>query len=111
VYRHPFEWKEALAGKPVWLELDSLYNLASVTVNGVHCGTIWTHPFRVDISKAVKKGSNTLEIAVTNTWANRLAGDQQLPEGERVTWTTAPIRLQDKPLLPAGLKGTVRVVQ
>ncbi|MBO9595515.1 MAG: DNA-binding protein [Niabella sp.] len=111
VYKNQFVWNEASSDKPVWLKLDSLYNLASVTVNGVPCGAIWTHPFRVDISKAVKKGSNTLEIAVTNTWANRLAGDQQLPEGRRITWTTAPIRLQDKPLLPAGLKGSVQIIQ
>ncbi|WP_018629955.1 glycosyl hydrolase [Niabella aurantiaca] len=111
LYRNQFKWNRPSTGRPVWLELDSLYNLASVNVNGIDCGTVWTYPYRVDISKAVKKGTNTLEIAVTNTWANRLAGDQQLPEAKRVTWTTAPIRLQGKPLLPAGLKGEVRIVQ
>ncbi|WP_300597204.1 glycosyl hydrolase [Niabella sp.] len=111
VYKNQFEWENTSPGRPVWLELDSLYNLASVTVNGIDCGTIWTPPYRLDISKAVKKGMNTLEIAVTNTWANRLAGDQQLPEEKRETWTTAPIRLQEKTLLPAGLKGEVRIVQ
>ncbi|MGJ7032232.1 glycosyl hydrolase [Niabella hirudinis] len=111
VYKNQFNLKEITPGKPVWLELDSLYNLASVKINHADCGVIWTYPFRVDISKAIKKGTNILEIAVTNTWANRLAGDQQLPEAKRVTWTTAPIRLQGKPLLPAGLKGTVRIVQ
>ncbi|MCF3111699.1 DNA-binding protein [Niabella sp. CC-SYL272] len=111
IYKNQFDWKEEVTGKPVWLELDSLYNLATITVNGVNCGTIWTYPLRMDISKALKKGTNMLEIAVTNTWANRLIGDQQLPEAKRLTWTTAPFRLQGKPLLPAGLKGEVRIVQ
>ena len=111
VYNNQFDLGTINAGQPVWLQLDSLYNMASVKVNGVDCGTVWTWPFRVDISKAAKKGTNTLELAVTNTWANRLKGDQQLPEAKRITWTTAPIRLEDKPLLPAGLKGVVRIVQ
>lgn len=111
VYKNQFELTAVKTGQPVWLELDSLYDLASIKINGVECGTIWTYPHRVDISTAIKKGINDLEIAVTNTWANRLAGDQQLPGEKRVTWTTAPVRLQNKPLLAAGLKGEVRIVQ
>ena len=44
---------------------------------------------------------NTIEIKITNTWANRLIGDQMLPEKERLTWTTAPFRLEGNPLLKA----------
>lgn len=111
VYKNQFELTTVHAGQPVWLEMDSLYNLASVTINGVDCGTVWTWPLRADISKAIRKGTNLIEIAVTNTWANRLKGDLQVPPEKKITWTTAPIRLQDKPLLPAGLKGDIRIVQ
>lgn len=94
----------------VWLELDKVYNIASVKINGIDCGTIWTKPFRLEISKAVRAGENKIEIIVSNTWANRLIGDRQLPENERVTWTTAPFRLEGKPLLPAGLAEDVRIL-
>ncbi|WP_245645745.1 glycosyl hydrolase [Niabella ginsenosidivorans] len=110
VYKNRFELKAFNTG-PVWLQLDSLYNLAAVKINGIDCGTVWTYPLRTDISKAVKKGVNTIEIAVTNTWANRLAGDQQLPVEKRITWTTAPVRMQGRPLLKAGLQGVVRILQ
>jgi (4-O-methyl)-D-glucuronate---lignin esterase len=32
-----------------------------------------------------------------------------LPQEKRTTWTTAPFRLKDKPLLPAGIVGNVRL--
>jgi len=70
----------------------------------------WTPPYRVEITGAVRSGSNDLEVRVTNTWANRLIGDQALPESQRVTWTSAPDRLGRGPLLRAGLLGPVRIM-
>lgn len=64
----------------------------------------------MDITQALKSGTNQLEIEVTNTWHNRLVGDQQLPENKRITWTTAPFRLEGKPLLEAGLFGPVKLL-
>lgn len=93
-----------------WLLLDSVYNIASVKVNGKDCGTIWTAPYQLDISKALTEGSNTIEITVTNTWHNRLILDETLPAEKRITYTTAPFRLKDKPLLPAGIIGTVKII-
>lgn len=107
-YKHSFKWDRKQKGK-VWLTMDSVFNIATVKVNGIECGTVWTKPYRVDISQAIRRGKNTIEISVSNTWANRLIGDQQLPESKRVTWTTAPFRLAGKPLLPAGIMGTVQV--
>lgn len=110
VYKNSFNWTAAEAGKKIWLELDSVANIASVRVNGQECGILWTRPYRLDLTAAVHTGKNTIEIAVTNTWANRLIGDQALPEEKRITRTTAPFRLKDKPLLPAGLLGEVKLV-
>jgi hypothetical protein len=56
-------------------------------------------------------GSNQLDIEVTNTWANRLIGDQRLPEEKRITRTTAPFRLEGKVLNQAGLLGPVRILK
>ncbi|GLB49625.1 glycosyl hydrolase [Neptunitalea lumnitzerae] len=91
----------------VWLNLGDIANIATVKVNGIDCGTLWTFPYRIDISKAIQKGENTLEIEVTNTWANRLIGDELLPKEQRLTWTTAPFRLQNRLLLKAGLLGPI----
>lgn len=92
------------------LVLDSLYNIATVKINGTDLGTLWTRPFEMDITKAARVGENKIEIEVTNTWHNRLIGDSLLPPDKRTTFTTAPFRLRDKPLLPAGLIGEVRIL-
>ena len=76
-------------------------------INGVDCGTLWTAPFELEVSKALKQGENKIEIQVTNTWANRLIGDSKLPVEKRITNTTAPFRLDGKSLNPAGLFGPV----
>lgn len=93
--------------KAVWLNLGTINNLAQVFVNGKDCGIAWTAPYRVDISKAVKEGENTLRIEVVNTWNNRLVGDSRLPKEKRITYTAYPFKMEDKPLLPAGLLGPV----
>ena len=96
---------------PVWLDVGEVHNLTEVFVNGKNCGVIWTAPFRVNITKAMKPGVNELKIVVVNTWANRLIGDHSLPEPERITWTTAAYRLEGQPLLPAGLLGPVKLLK
>jgi alpha-L-rhamnosidase len=95
--------------REVSLKLSSVYNIATVIVNGIDCGTVWVQPYSVDISKAIKEGANIIEIIVSNTWHNRLIGDQLLPESKRITWTTAPFRLKDKQLLPAGIVDEVKL--
>jgi len=90
-----------------WIDLGDFSSIAEVKINGINCGTLWTAPHRLEISKAIKKGENQITIEVTNTWANRLIGDSKLPENKRITKTTAPFRLEGKPLNPAGLLGPV----
>jgi hypothetical protein len=111
VYTTTFNWQPAGVKNTRWLlDLGKVHNIASVTVNGTDCGVVWTAPFRTEITKALHAGINRVEIAVTNTWANRLIGDHALPEKERRTWTTAPYRLEGRPLLPAGLTGPVQLL-
>jgi len=110
VYTQTFNWNDK-SDKSIWLDLGKVNNLAEVYVNGIYCGTAWTAPYRVNIAKALKPGVNQLKIAVTNTWANRIMGDHNLPEDKRVTWTNAPYRLEGKSLLPAGLLGPVTLVK
>lgn len=91
----------------IWIDLGNFSSIAEVKINGVGCGTLWTAPHRLNISNAIKKGNNKIEIEITNTWANRLIGDSKLPEDKKITKTTAPFRLEGKPLNPAGLLGPV----
>ncbi len=110
-YRHTFNWEEpADTGSRYWLELSNVHDLAEVSLNGEDCGVAWTAPFRVEISHALVTGKNLLEIRVSNTWANRLIGDHSLSPEQRVSWTTADYRLQDKPLLEGGLTGKISIL-
>ena len=43
-----------------------LKELAEVSVNGKPVGTLRTPPFRADVTEALKRGVNRLEIKVTN---------------------------------------------
>lgn len=58
------------------LDLGKLKEIARVTLNGVDCGVAWHPPFYVEVGTALKLGQNKIEIQVTNTWANRLIGDE-----------------------------------
>ena len=81
---------------PVRLDLGGVKELARVRVNGIDCGVAWKAPFWVDISKALKVGDNALEIEVTNTWANRLIGDEQEPTDSTFTEPIKQPHFKDK---------------
>lgn len=96
-------------GGKVVLCLGSVCNIADVTVNGIKLGTVWKEPWTIDISSAVHSGENTIEIAVTNLWANRLIGDAR---GDAGTYAHAASvsRRADEELSPSGLLGPVSVL-
>ena len=73
-------------------------------------GIAWKKPFRLDITEALKPGTNTLQIKVTNLWVNRLVGDAQPGVTNKITFTTMPFYRADSPLLPSGLLGPVRIL-
>jgi hypothetical protein len=66
-------------GGVVILDLGTVYDMAEVEINGKSAGVLWIAPFKIDITDYVKAGNNTLKIKVTNTWQNRLIGDEQFP--------------------------------
>jgi (4-O-methyl)-D-glucuronate---lignin esterase len=68
---------------------------------------LWKPPFRVDVTAAVRSGTNRLEIEVTNLWPNRMIGDQKLPVEQRIAWATYNPFKAGSPLLPSGLLGPV----
>ncbi|HTN19950.1 MAG TPA: glycosyl hydrolase [Pelobium sp.] len=107
VYTKSIKLRKKDLKQALYLNLGEIHDLASVKINGKEIGVIWTAPHRINISSAIKKGNNQIEIEVTNTWHNRLMGDHNLPENKRITQTTAPYRLDGDPLLPAGLLGPI----
>lgn len=62
------------------LDLGQVEIVARVAVNGQAAGTALEAPYRLDISRYLKPGKNTLRVLVTNTWANRMIGDEQFPD-------------------------------
>ena len=68
-------------GRRFVLNLGAVGVIAEVEVNGKKCGTAWHAPYRVDITDALEEGPrNRIVVKVTNTWCNRLIGDEQKPD-------------------------------
>jgi hypothetical protein len=105
----PPEWFKT--GTRLWIDLGDTKNLAEVTVNGKPLGVLWKTPFQVDVTGALKPGSNAVQVKVTNLWVNRLIGDQQPDAAKKYTYTTQQFYRADSPLLPSGLLGPVRIVR
>jgi len=84
--------------------------LAEVKLNGQSLGTVWTTPYRIDVTKALKPGKNVLEVKVANLWVNRLIGDAQADAKVKYTFTIIPTYRADAPLKPSGLIGPVRIL-
>ncbi|MDD4101840.1 MAG: hypothetical protein PHU80_04320, partial [Kiritimatiellae bacterium] len=80
VYAGHFDWPKPRTSSHLWLDLGEVHNIAAVRLNGVELGTVWTKPYRVDITDALKAGANLLEIRIANNWLNRLIGDEQYPD-------------------------------
>lgn len=112
------------------LDLGKVKNMARVTLNGKDLGVVWTDPWQVDVTAAIKAEANDLKITIANLWPNRLIGDEQLPDdgikngkwpdwllrgtprpSERFTFTTYKHYQKNSPLLESGLLGPVTIRQ
>jgi len=92
----------------LFLDLGKVKDVAQVRLNGKDLGVVWTAPWHVEITDAVKPAGNVLEIDVVNLWPNRLIGDAALPESQRIARTHVVFR-PNQPLLPSGLLGPVTI--
>jgi hypothetical protein len=107
-YRTTLHMDKVEKGANYTLQLGKVEMIAVVRLNGQELGTLWTEPYQANITKALKKGDNTLEIDVTSSWFNRLVYDAGLPEAERKTWVISGPRKEEK-LRANGLLGPVMV--
>jgi hypothetical protein len=90
--------------------LGNVRELAEVKLNGQSLGILWSPPFRVDISSALKPAGNQLQIEVVNFWPNRIIGDHALPAEKRLTRTNIRKLTAQTPLMPSGLFGPVKLL-
>jgi hypothetical protein len=119
VYNKTFKLDfEPQKDKQYFLQLGSVLDVgvAEVKINGVDKGVVWTSPFRVEISKEMQKGENTLEIKVVNSWYNRVLGDQKYPDQKQYTQTNIILDSKDRrrrykeiTAEPSGLLGPVTI--
>lgn len=102
-----FDVAETMLDQPLYLDLGNVRDLAHVTVNGIEAGVVWTAPWRVDVSGSIRAGENSVEIEVTNGWANRIIGDARGIGGNPLTTTIHRHYDAASDLLPAGLIGPI----
>ena len=134
VYRKTFTFSgQSGEGNRWFLDLGKVAVMAEVKLNGKNLGIAWKPPFRMEITDALKSGSNELEVKVVNLWINRQIGDENLPEDSdrnpngtlkawpqwlnegkpsptgRFTFTSWRLWKKDDKLAESGLLGPVRI--
>jgi len=100
----------------VYLNLGRVESFAEISLNGKDLGILWKQPYEIEITEVIKPGKNEVEIKITNTWWNRLIGDEIYSEGfpgsevnKPRTSVTHKAWTKEDELLPAGLLGPVKV--
>ena len=93
------------------LNLGGVGCMAEVWLNGHRLGVLWKAPYTIDITSALKKKGNHLQVKVTNLWANRIIGDKQ-PDAKQYAWTSynGAFNASSK-LLPSGLLSGVQILK
>ena len=107
-FRVPGSWISQ--DRKIMLDLGEVRELAEVKLNGNALPLLWKEPFRAEVTSEIRKGTNELEITVTNLWTNRLAGDERLPEEERVLDMFLPKFFGNYQVRESGLLGPVKLI-
>jgi len=114
VYEGEFEAPN-LNGFGAVLDLGTVRETADVHLNGTPAGVAWMRPYRVDVTRLLRRGRNTVRIDVTNLLINQVLGQgpidysavfakygHRFPAGDELEVVRDP--------LPSGLLGPVRLV-
>ncbi|MHB8962346.1 MAG: glycosylhydrolase-like jelly roll fold domain-containing protein, partial [Saccharofermentanales bacterium] len=88
LYEKTFDLPSAV-DKATVLDLGELFDAVAVDLNGKRAGTLFWHPYRLDLTDAAVKGTNTLRLKVMNSISCRM----------------------DRISKPSGLIGPVRIIQ
>ena len=95
-----------------WLEAP-IREAAVVFVNGERAGSVWCPPYRLDVTRWMKPGANHIEVRVTNTAMNEMAGES-LPDFTAL-YAKFGRRFENQDVdrihpLPSGLFGPIRLI-
>lgn len=107
----PAGWRER--SPRVELDLGHLWSIGEVWVNAAPLGVVWTPPFRVDCTAALREGANEVVVEVTGTWHNRLVGEARgaVPKLTRTNIAVSQRKSwKDLEVIEAGLFGPVLLV-
>lgn len=95
-----------------WLDAP-IRDAAVVYVNDQRAGSVWCPPYRLDVTRWMKPGVNHLEVRVTNTAMNEMAGEPR-PDFTAL-YKRFGRRFEDQDVdriypLPSGLFGPIRLL-
>jgi hypothetical protein len=103
------------SGLGVELDLGRVHETADVRLNDQPVGVAWMRPYRLDVTQALRKGNNRIQVDVTNLLINQILGmgpidysevfakfGRRFPAGEEWDVIREP--------LPSGLLGPVTLV-
>lgn len=107
VYQTSFKAGQMNKGEKIYIDFGMVSVMGKVKLNGVDLGSVWTAPYRVDVSSVIKNGENKLEVEVVNTWVNRMIGDSKLPVDQRKTWSNVNTFTPESQYQQSGLIGPV----
>jgi len=83
--------------RQVWLELGKVHDMAAVSINGQLAATLIAAPFRLDITRLLRTGTNSLSVKVSNSPNNAMV-NPKLPH------------LKHLAQQPAGVLGPIQLV-
>ena len=107
IYRNEFNLPDV--HKNAYLTFENMYETAAVSINGKSLNReIWCKPYRIEIAPYLQKGTNTIEVRVTNSWKNKILEQEKKPENER---TISYVFNRSKPeLSPSGTWGKIEII-
>lgn len=73
-YRSLFEVRKPAGCDRVDLVMRDVGTSAKVWINDRYVGGVWTAPYRLDVTDAVRNGVNSIRIETANTWVNAIVG-------------------------------------
>lgn len=116
-YKTTFTYKAPKNAKRIYLKLEDVNVIADVKVNGKDCGIVWASPYLIDVTDALKKGKNTLEISLANTWYNYSQAVNYGIIKDENYWTNGRLWdhkegkvLKTEDLQPSGLFGNIQLI-
>lgn len=104
LYTVTFELADTLADRMYLLDLGEVGDVVEIRLNTHNLGTLRYPPYRLEVTPHLLPGDNTLELWVEPALRNSLVGAAQGGQSGYAPYL-------DLPLLPAGLRGPVRLIE